>query len=227
MSDQSPMNHTIKKLIDSISKENAKNFKDDLLKQIATIGISSISKNDLLEYILFLANKYSTEKIIDKSSNFTLAIAFKTTETKIKSTKLNIALKYQQINGDPISVFLGRITKKEIILDEKDDCYSFVIEDRMIRMCLENDLKEQMGTTLNYQENHELVYIDKTIFLEYLQKRSGMSADLFISEYLQKKLEKEKGKNYVKNLGKGIAAFARDVSANVLAAVIANMVKPC
>ena len=41
------------------------------------------------------------------------------------------------------------------------------------------------------------------------------------------KLEKENGKAYVKNLGKEIAAFARDVSANVLAAVIANMVKPC
>lgn len=227
MSDESPMNHTIKKLIESISEENAKNFKDDLLKQIATIGISSISKNDLLEYILFLANKYSTEKIIDKSSNFTLAIAFKTTETKIKSTKLNIALKYQQIADEPIALFLAKINDKHIILGEKDGCYTFVVEDRMIRMCLEHDLKEKMGTTLNYHENHELVSIDKTIFLEYLQKRSGKSEGDFISEYLQKKLEKEKGKNYVKNLGKGIAAFARDVSANVLAAVIANMAKPC
>ncbi|WP_288800238.1 hypothetical protein [uncultured Fibrobacter sp.] len=63
------MNQTIQNLINSISQENAEKFKNDLLQQIATIGISSISKNDLLEYILFLANKYSTEKIIDKSSN--------------------------------------------------------------------------------------------------------------------------------------------------------------
>ena len=51
------MNQTIQNLINSISQENAEKFKNDLLQQIATIGISSISKNDLLEYILFLANK--------------------------------------------------------------------------------------------------------------------------------------------------------------------------
>ena len=95
----------------------------------------------------------------------------------------------------------------------------------MIRMCLENDLKEKMGTTLNYQENHELVCIDKAIFLEYLQKRSGKNIDLFISDYLQNELKKEKGKEYVKKLGKEIASFAKDVSASVLAAVIANMIK--
>lgn len=219
------MNQTIQNLINSISQENAEKFKNDLLQQIATIGISSISKNDLLEYILFLANKYSTEKIIDKSSNFTLAIAFKATESKIKSTKLNIALKYQQIDGDPIGLFLAKINDKTIILSEKDDCYTFVVEDRMIRMCLENDLKEKMGTTLNYQENHELVCIDKAIFLEYLQKRSGKNIDLFISDYLQNELKKEKGKEYVKKLGKEIASFAKDVSASVLAAGIANMIK--
>ena len=101
------MNQTIEKLKKSIKKDNAELFKDELLNRIADIGITSLSKNDLLEYILFLANKYSDEKIIDKSSNFTLAIAFKTTEAKIKSTKLNMALKYQQIEGDPISVFLA------------------------------------------------------------------------------------------------------------------------
>lgn len=219
------MNQTIEKLKKSIKKDNAELFKDELLNRIADIGITSLSKNDLLEYILFLANKYSDEKIIDKSSNFTLAIAFKTTEAKIKSTKLNMALKYQQIEGDPISVFLAKINEGVIRLDEKDENYTFLIEDRMIRMCLENDLKEKMGTTLKYQENHEVVFIEKQIFLEYLRKRSEKTEDLFISEYLKKSVESKNGRGYIKKVGGTLVSIAKDVTCQVLGEVIAKMLK--
>ena len=86
------MNTRVDKIIESI---NYKEFSTELLKKIFEMGIGTYSKNDMYDYILYVANKHSSERFLDKQTNYDNAVLLKVTETKIKNTKLNISLKYK------------------------------------------------------------------------------------------------------------------------------------
>ena len=82
----------------TVSEENAKKLVEELIEKITEMGLYTMQKNDLNDYLLFLLDKYSAERFLENFSNFDNAKMFKVSEAKLKNSKLNIDLKFREGN---------------------------------------------------------------------------------------------------------------------------------
>ena len=80
---------------DIIASVQADAFTQELLQFIINTGVGTYSKTDIYDYIVYLANKHSSNSFFDINSNFDNAVLFKVSETKIKNMRQNIALKFK------------------------------------------------------------------------------------------------------------------------------------
>lgn len=145
---------------DILSSVQADKFTQDLLQFIINTGVGTYSKTDIYDYIVYLANKHSKNKFFDINSNFNNALLFKVSETKVKSMRQNIALKFKgEERTDVHHDFLLKLQNKgiKIQIQADTDDYIFFIEDPFARMTLENMLKKTEGTTADYSFNREIV----------------------------------------------------------------------
>jgi hypothetical protein len=83
----------------TIEENSAKDFVSALWNKIADTGFNTLSKNDIYDYLLYLFNKYGDTHFLDENSNYENAVLLRVTETKIKNSKLNIALKYKTLRA--------------------------------------------------------------------------------------------------------------------------------
>ena len=95
------------KIIESI---NTDAFVKDLMHFIFDYGLGTYSKTDTYDYLVYLANKHSKEAFFDTNSNFDNALLFKVSETKIKNTRQNIALKFK--GGERQNVYADFLSNK-------------------------------------------------------------------------------------------------------------------
>ena len=142
----------------NVQEANAKKMVDEIIEKIMQVGLYTMPKNDLNDYLLFLLDKYSDEHFLTNFSNFDNAKLFKISEAKIKNSKLNIDLKFREENGclDEITNFLADLNEENFRLNHNNDAYIFVLDNKYTRMCIENVLKKS-GNTLNYSFNSERV----------------------------------------------------------------------
>jgi hypothetical protein len=171
----------------SIKGESAEKFVAELQAKINQTGYNILSKTDLYDYLLYLFNKHNTRHFLDES-NYHNAFALRITESRVKAAKLNIALKYKTIEErrESFILFLQRLCGIKIV--EKDDCFTFFIDDPCARIELESFLKEKLGMTLDYGENRERVKLEKFAFLYILMEYSNTSETSFV-DTLKKELE--------------------------------------
>ena len=108
---------------DNIIKSiNTEAFVKDLMHFIFDYGLGTYSKTDTYDYLVYLANKHSKDSFFDSNSNFDNALLFKVTETKIKNTRQNIALKFK--GGERQNVyadFLSKLCDERIKVKFDDD----------------------------------------------------------------------------------------------------------
>ena len=161
----------------TVSEENAKKLVEELIEKITEMGLYTMQKNDLNDYLLFLLDKYSAERFLENFSNFDNAKMFKVSEAKLKNSKLNIDLKFREGNDylTEIKKFLANLTEDNFRLNRTEDAYIFVLDNKYTRMCIENVLKKS-GNTLNYHFNPERVEMNKDVlhsFLEEFRKELG------------------------------------------------------
>jgi hypothetical protein len=161
----------------NVSEGNAKKLVEELIGKISEMGLYTMQKNDLNDYLLFLLDKYSEEHFLEKFSNFDNAKMFKVSEAKLKNSKLNIDLKFREGNDylTEIKKFLANLNADNFRLNHSGDAYIFVLDNKYTRMCIENVLKKS-GNTLNYSFNPERVEMNKDVlhsFLEEFKKELG------------------------------------------------------
>ncbi len=199
---------------------NSEEFTKDLLTSISELGLYTYSKTDLCDYIIYLANKHDQNHFFDNNSNADNARLLKVKESKIKSLRLNIGLKFKNEDADEtLKRFLKKITDDKITIIDNENFFQFFIEDPFIRMVFESKLKDLEGVTLDYSFNTERVKIEKEHFLSLL-----FSLDSTDSEKLEKILKKHdikvKGKKVVKFIGN----LAVNLTVNILPQIIAASV---
>lgn len=158
-------------IIESIDAEA---FVKELMHFIFDYGLGTYSKTDTYDYIVYLANKHSKDAFFDKSSNFDNALLFKVSETKIKNSRQNIALKFK--GGERQNVyadFLSKLYNGQIKVKlDANETFSFFIEDPFARMTFENLLKNSQGITADYSFNRELIKVSRKDFITALISES-------------------------------------------------------
>ncbi len=150
---------------------------EELIREIESIlfdgGLYALSKNDIYDKLLFLFDKYDDNHFLSTNSNYKNARLLKTTETKIKNAKLNIAQKFYddtEYNSILFDFVVLIATKPGVITESKKSgsCFDFVIENVVTRKAVEAKLKEITNDTLDYSFNTERVTINKVNFLKLL-----------------------------------------------------------
>jgi hypothetical protein len=214
-----------------VTEQNAKQFVTALWQKITDTGFNSLSKNDFYDYVLYLFNKYAAPHFLDENSNYENAVLLKVTEAKIKTSKMNIALKYKspREREDALSAFLRKISLQSktgaIWLDCDESHFKFIIEDTLVRMELENLLKTLTGTTLDYRFNNEKVTIEKVCFLHVIQHLSGADEGAFLQS-VAAQLNNAEFSKAVKTKGAALASvlagFVKDITVGVLSNVISQ-----
>jgi hypothetical protein len=217
------------KLTETIAAEA---FRDELIDRILDLGLGSLSKNDLYDFILYLASKHSSTAFLDRRSNYENAIAFKVSETKIKNSKLNIALKFKAPGEqkEALGDFLFRIANGQIILLEKEKdsvkVFEFVLDDPFVRMLFESRLKVKEGVTFDYEINRERVIIEKSHFLGFIKDFADEKEDHFLKE-LGKQLRdgelRKKLQDRALGFGEKLEAAAVDLTVQGLVGLLKSL----
>jgi len=95
--------------------ENAMELANELAGRIQSDGFNAMSKNDFYDLVLHLLDKHSRENFLSRQSNEKNALLLKVKPEKIKSSKLNIYLRYMEQEKQRET--LGRLI--QMILDNK------------------------------------------------------------------------------------------------------------
>lgn len=179
-----------------IKSINTEGFAADLMNFIFDYGLGTYSKTDIYDYIVYLANKHSKSSFFDMNSNFDNAVLLKVSETKIKNTRQNIALKFKGEERHDVYIdFFSKLQNGQIkVRFEDEEMFVFFIEDPFVRMTLESSLKKHQGITIDYSFNRELVKIKRTDFLTLLIKESAKGGKDEFVKTLQKHMTEEKFK---------------------------------
>ncbi len=158
-----------------VEKEDAENFVEDLIKKITETGLYAMSKTDFYDYVLYLLDKHSENHFLSDNTNFENALLLKIPESRVKSLKLNIDLKFREESEKDslvvITNFLSKLSESNFISDENKNRYIFVLDDKYTRMCIESVLKKS-GTTLDYSFNSERVSLEKESLCAFLKQYS-------------------------------------------------------
>jgi hypothetical protein len=214
-----------------IKDKKAEEFTAQLWEKIKTTGFNAMSKNDFYDYVLYLFNKYNGTPFLDDASNYENAILLKATESKIKNSKLNIALKYknEQERKNTLYIFLRKIADKKITILDKGNYFVFMLDDPSARMEFENGLKQIMGTTLEYSGNRERVQIEKYDFLNILKIYASCDETQFV-ETLKAELDNQELKNMIKSNAKTFFAkvgeLAKEITVEIAIGLIQKTIIP-
>lgn len=187
-----------------IKKEDAVRFVNEINNIFVERGLYSLSKNELYEYIFYLLQKYDENNEYKNGSNYYLARKLKTTESRIKNCKVNIAQKYYS-NDEYTQIFddfLKDITNGNLVIMESSEKenYQIIIENVVTRNTIANLLKSITKDTLDYSFNSEKVKISKESFLLLLQNYSCEEEIEKEKDRIRDKLKQDKNIDFVKDL---------------------------
>ena len=188
-----------------LTLDNPKALCDELWCKITQERLFSYQKNDICDYVLYLFNKYDSAHFLDSLSNAENERLLKTTASKIKASKKNIAVKFMDsaeydniFNAFLANLAIG-VKNKTIHID--DERVRLVIENPVLRDILSSKLKAITDDTLDYSLNSEKVSISSKNFLAMI---SNEVADKAKYNVLIKELESKYKKAKVKNIASAI-----------------------
>ena len=201
-------------------------FGREFLDRFLTVGYGTYSKNDLQDMMLYVINRVSARRPVDTSSNYDLARLLKVTEPKVKTIRLNIALKFFTADERKqiLFRFFERIRDGKVMVEADERTFQFVVENIVDRREIENQLKLS-GVTLDYRNNREIVVIKKEHFFKLLVEVTQRSDDDLLTAFtrhLKRSEFRTKAADVFRNIGK----YAVDVSKQVLKEVIKDLLVP-
>ena len=213
------------------TKETALEFSEELWGKVKENGFGAWGKNDIYDYLLYLFNKHGGG-FFDANSNEQNERLLKTTATKIKTSKKNIAVKFMsesEYNGI-FEKFLRDLSDGVIVLRQSDkkDCLEFVLENKVTRDILNAKLKNSVSDVFDYPSiNTEKVEISAVNFIKMLEneaqilgktKEFGEISKQF--SYEGQKLNFEKLMDFVKGVcGEVLNECIRQFTARALTAL--------
>lgn len=200
-------NEEKKENVYEIEENNAIEFVNCVNDLMLNRGMYGLTRNELYDYLLYLLQKYESKGFYSNLSNYKLARKLKTTESKIKTAKLNIAQKHftDDEYGKTFDTFLKEIAEENILIkDVGENYYEFTVESIVTRNALANQLKTIVKDTLDYSFNSEKIKISKESFLKLLQNYNPQNE--FTNSYVTvlEMLQKDKKNNFVKKLIKAV-----------------------
>lgn len=197
------------KIFSDSESTRALKFANDLWGKIINDELFSRQKNDICDYVLYLFNKYDSSHFLDSHTNAENERLLKTTASKIKASKKNIAAKfmneteYEGIFENFLSDF---VNEKIAIKDSNKSGYvKLVIENPVYRSVLESKLKEKVQENFEYSLNSESVEISCIAFIAMLEMEANR---LKTSANLDKVLKEFKETNSLQSTSKFIEAIA-------------------
>ncbi len=189
--------------------DNPQAFCDELWGKIIDDELFSRQKNDICDYVLYLFNKYDSAHFLDSLSNAENERLLKTTASKIKASKKNIAAKfmdddeYKDIFANFLSDFVnGKIAIKDANTKGR---IKLVIENPVYRSVLESKLKEKVQENFEYSLNSESVEISCSAFITMLEMEANR---LKTSANLDKVLKEFKETKTLQSTSEFIEAIA-------------------
>lgn len=204
-------------------------FIDELWDKLTSSGLYAYSKNDIYDYLIYLLNKYDEKHFFDTNSNASNSRLLKVSQTRIKTVKTNISVKFMdEKEYDEIFVnFLNNCASSVVKFDENigNGKIKFVIENPAIKAVLEAKLKSAVSDTLDYSFNKEIVTIDAKNFIETLNleyENLNNSENLTQTQkILKNKLQKMK----INEILKKLKDMAENITVGVLAEIVASPLK--
>ena len=178
-----------------ISIKNEKLFCEEIVKFLTSTDIFNRTKTDVCEFLIYAANKYSSENFLFTNSNYENSILLNLKQSKIKLVKEDISVRYmsEEDNDFLFYKFLQNLGTKDspYILEESDDGKKFeiYIEDNCLRNQIERYLKLSTHRSVDYSFNKELLSIKKADFLNLLVQFKGLNN---VDELRNKIVSKEK-----------------------------------
>ncbi len=160
-----------------LTLDNPKALCDELWHKITQERLFLYQKNDICDYVLYLFNKHDSAHFLDSQSNAENERLLKTTASKIKASKKNIAAKFMSENEYEgiFENFLSDFVNDKIAIKDsnKSGYVKLVIENPVYRNVLESKLKEKVQENFEYSLNSESVEISCIAFITMLEMEAN------------------------------------------------------
>jgi hypothetical protein len=150
-----------------MTPEEKQKFCDEFLNLYLAMGIGSLPKREIDLFVFhFLTNTSGYRG----KSNYELAKAFRVPEARIKSLRLNSALRHEQINARAVlSRLVERLIHSEQYVNLTEGKIELSIEDPIEKIELQNFLKRR-GHFAEYTLNSEVLRIHPIRLLELIME---------------------------------------------------------
>jgi hypothetical protein len=185
----------------NFSEKKALELANALADNIFSKGFNALSKTDFYDFVLYLLDVYSEERFLSANSNERAALLLKVTPAKVKASRLNIFLKFakpeerQKVLAD----FIRQIGNKKIRVDYDDDptTVRFTVDDPTVRLCLDEAMKDQLGTSADTSFNGERLVMKTDDFYAVYRYIVETASQLPVKdrESLLKELDRRKSKD--------------------------------
>jgi hypothetical protein len=204
-----------------LSDDENKEFSKFFIKQFLVNGFGSLPKSEIDLVVFHQLTQTSDYK---GKTNYELATLLKIPESRIKTLRLNSALKYQQINTKAI---LGRIvlrlTGSEQFAAFESGKVEVSLEDPIEKRELENYLKNK-GHHAEYTLNSELLRIEPVRLFELIVDNIDNPNDEFntlIQAHLEDREKAQELANDALTLKQKFTALRKEaLSANTMRALL-------
>ena len=162
----------------SIALDDVQKFANELWSKIVDERLFSYQKSDICDYLLYLFNRHDKGRFLDTNSNEQNERLLKTTATKIKASKKNIAVKFMDEGeyGDILKVFWMDFINKKIPMEASDDNQKIelTIENKVVRDILNARLKANGRAGLDLPNfNTEKVKMSGRDFVAILESEAN------------------------------------------------------
>jgi hypothetical protein len=190
----------------TFNNANTKKLAEQLATCITETGFNTLSKNDFYDYVLYLLNKYSDKKFLILNSNEENAYLLKVKPEKVKSSKFNIFLKFEEKDEQEKALrrLVNSIIDNPELITRYDNDKSelrLTIEDPVIRFCLDGKMKALLNVSLDTSFNNEIATMRKADFFKVLSSIVQDDDDLKKEiTALEKKVKKENIEEGVKTI---------------------------
>jgi hypothetical protein len=185
-------------------------FALEFIEMYLSMGFGSLPKREI---DLFVFNYLINSSEYKNKSNYDLANAFKIPESKIKTLKLNSALKYREFDTQSI---LGHLVNRLINSDQfatlTENKIEISIEDPLEKRELENFLKSR-GYYAEYTLNNEILKISLPNLLELIfehTENANQEIEKIIQECILDKNVSENILSNAKTLGQKIENIRKE-----------------
>lgn len=179
-----------------MNQTEKKNFAERFLELYLANGLGSLPKSEIDLYIFHLLTQTTEYR---GKSNYDLANLLKIPETRIKSLRLNSALKYSEINSKAIlSKVVIRLTSSEQFASFQSGKIEVSLEDPIEQRELENFLKVR-GYHAEYSLNSEVLKISPIRLFELIMDNVDNAKDEFNSIVQEHLADSENLEDLIRN----------------------------